>query len=267
VKQKKARRKIALVLSGGGARGFFHIGVIKALRELNIEIKEIAGSSIGAIIGALYASKPDIDFDALIDNISYTTLAEFSYQTISILSTKKLEAYLKKNIGVNTFSALTIPLSLPIVDINSGEEIVYRTGELFPPLIASMSIPGIFPLVKYENRILCDGGLLNNIPANLITQKKLPLIISDISLQKNKIDLKSSRLQIMKNIYLIPRYRLIAQELNSIKKERKVVHIEFHDYYHIFNFRKKNIKKMIALGYAMTMQEKEHILHACQKKL
>lgn len=254
-----AKKGVGLVLGGGGARGFFHIGVIKALQELDVRVVEVAGTSMGALIGTLYAYDPDYDFDQMIHDFNYVSLAKISHKTSGIISPEKVEEYIHSLIPARHFSDLKIPLSFPAVDINEGKEVIFRKGKLFPPLIASMSIPGVFPVVEYKRKYLVDGGLLNNVPVDLI-QNNIPLIVSDVSLQKCNITSTAHKREVMKNVYLIPRYQIMAEKLDRIRANRKVLLLEFHEHYHILDFRKAKIKHMVDLGYESVMKHKHKIL-------
>jgi len=242
----------SLVLSGGGARGFFHVGVLKAIQELNIKIDEIAGTSIGAVVGAMYASDPDYNFDDLLKNTDFKRLIGIKGKGTGFLSSRKIEKHLKNIIPAKRFSELKLKLKFTAVDVNTGEEIDFDKGNIFPALNAAIAIPALFPLVKVNGRYLCDGGLLNEIPFSLISQRK-KAIVSDLTSGKKKITDKSSTLNLFENLYIIPRMKLIEGHIKKFKSRKDVIYIEFHEPHNILDFRKAHLKKMMDLGYKRAM--------------
>ena len=137
--------KIGLVLSGGGARGISHIGAIKALMEEGIIFDIISGTSAGAFIGALLAHgySPD-DILEIFLKTYFSGYLRFGFSTGGLLRIDRAEEILKKYIPENTFEALKIPLAVTATDINAGEEICFRKGELAKPVLASCCLPGLF---------------------------------------------------------------------------------------------------------------------------
>ncbi|MFH0948270.1 MAG: patatin-like phospholipase family protein [Elusimicrobiota bacterium] len=169
------RPKIAVVLGGGGARGLSHIGVLKALEEKKIPIDIIVGTSVGALVGGLYASGMKIsDIENIGSSIGWNKISNFSsvklltlITTESLLSTDKLEKYLKKYIGAQKFDELSIPFACISCDIKTGERIVFKDGEVVFAMRASATIPGVFNPVEYRHRLLVDGGVVDNIPIDI----------------------------------------------------------------------------------------------------
>lgn len=169
------RPKIALVLGGGGARGLSHIGVLKALEEKKIPIDIIVGTSVGALVGGLYASGMKIeDLEKMGHNIGWNKISDLSTIKLftlitaeSLLSTDKLEKYLKKYIGAQKFDELKIPFACIACDIKTGERIVFKDGEVAFAMRVSATIPGVFNPVEYRHRLLIDGGIVDNLPVDI----------------------------------------------------------------------------------------------------
>ncbi len=169
------RPKIALVLGGGGARGLTHIGVLKAFEEKKIPIDIIVGTSVGALVGGLYASGMKIeDLEKMGHNIGWDKISNLSTLKLltlitaeSLLSTEKLEKYLKKYIGVQKFNELKIPFACIACDIKTGERIVFKDGEVAFAMRVSATIPGVFKPVEYRHRLLVDGGIVDNLPVDI----------------------------------------------------------------------------------------------------
>jgi len=163
--------KIGYALGGGAARGFSHIGVLKVLEEHNIFPDIIAGSSIGALIGALYASGAkvsDIEQFALrLDLKRLVFLADLTIPTSGLIGGRRVVSLLKSILGDLTFSQLRYDFACVATDINTGEQVVLRDGSLLEAVRASISIPGIFTPVRIGGRYLVDGGLVNEVPVSV----------------------------------------------------------------------------------------------------
>jgi len=166
----KRKKKVGLALSGGAARGIAHIGVLQVLREEQIPIDMIAGTSAGAAIGAVYAAGQNIDrLAAYAIDADWKRLAPLidpSFPKTGFIKGRKITKLLSTYVGGNIkFSDLKIPLSCVATDIDTGEEVVIDRGSLLEALRATISIPGIFTVVKREGRHLVDGGLTTPVPA------------------------------------------------------------------------------------------------------
>jgi NTE family protein len=177
------KKKIGLALSGGAARGLAHIGVIQVLREEKIPIDMIAGTSAGAVMGAVYASGQNIDriikqaLDAGWKRLA--PLIDPSFPKTGFIKGRKITRLLSTYVGGNIkFSDLKIPLACVATDIDTGEEVVIDSGLVLEALRASISIPGIFTVVKREGRHLVDGGLTTPVPVNVARQMGADFIIA-----------------------------------------------------------------------------------------
>ncbi|WP_293998040.1 patatin-like phospholipase family protein [Sphaerotilus sp.] len=209
------RPRIGLVLSGGGARGLAHVGVLKVLERAHIPIDAIAGTSMGAIIGGLYASglRADelerellaLDWTTLFANrLPRETLSERRKEEdfeispalevgigrvsgelmlpIGSVSSRGLELLLRRYTlpvrQVASFDALPIAFRAVATDMESGEAVVFRQGDLAQALRASMSVPGVFPPTEVDHRILGDGGLVNNLPVDVVRTMGVDVVIA-----------------------------------------------------------------------------------------
>jgi NTE family protein len=157
--------KIGLALGGGAAKGVAHIGVLKALEDANIDVDYIAGTSVGAMIAALYAFKVDVEtIGSLARRLTMSKVTSFKPNKTGFFSTESLRELMLEYIGDVAIEDAVIPLSIVATDINSGEEIILISGSVVDAVCASAAIPGIYIPVEINGRILVDGGLVQNVP-------------------------------------------------------------------------------------------------------
>ncbi|MDP4009976.1 MAG: patatin-like phospholipase family protein [Candidatus Shapirobacteria bacterium] len=248
------KKSIGLVLGGGGARGFFHIGVIKAIQELKIKIDKISGTSIGAVVGAMYAINPQIDLEKVIAELDYFAIIKTMAFGTKESSTHGVESLLRKYVSVEKFSDLKIPFCFNATDINQKKEVIFSHGSLFPGLLAAISIPGAFSPVKIGERFLVDGGVTNNIPISLI-KDTTDLIVSDITGPIKKVDDKISALDVLYSSVALMQFNKGQEEIKKAKKQ-KITYLNLDDdQVFIFDFRKSNYQKLIELGYQAMMKK------------
>ena len=176
--------KVGLALGSGGARGIAHIGVIKALLEAGIPIHMIAGTSMGALVGACYAADANISLleeIALKSNLrkmAHLLDPKLTLLSAGILHGGRVENFLKSIIGDKRIEDCEIPYSAIATDIRSGKEIILNRGPLIKAVRASISIPFVFVPVKYESAYLVDGGTVNPVPANVVRSMGATFIIA-----------------------------------------------------------------------------------------
>lgn len=156
---------VGLVLSGGGARGFAHVGVLRVLEEAGAKFDVVAGTSMGAIVGALYANglSPD-DIQELTAATTWRDVVDLSLKT-GLMKGERLHELLSEHLPVS-FEELKLPLAVITTDIESGEEVVHTEGDLITAVRASAAFPGAFEPIHLEGRTLSDGGIVNNLPVN-----------------------------------------------------------------------------------------------------
>lgn len=179
--------KIALVLGGGSAKGFAHVGVIRALEQEKIPIHMIIGTSVGSLIGGLYAANPNsFDLEWLAFKIDRGDILDFSivYSKFGPVQGAKLENFIEHNVKIKKVEDTRIPFTPVATDLNSGETILLERGSLAKAIRASSSIPGIFVPVSFDNRTLVDGGVTNNVPCDIARAKGADIVIA-VNLQKD----------------------------------------------------------------------------------
>lgn len=174
------QKKIGLALSGGAARGFAHLGVLKVLREHNIPIDFIAGTSAGSFAGAAFASGMSVEeIVAFGHKINWRTMAGFSYSPKGILSNAPMGNFMKKNFRHHTFEKLPIPFTAVACDLETGEEVWLKEGDLPFAVRASCAIPGVFmPLEDENGRKLIDGGVVAPVPTKAVKSLGAEIIIA-----------------------------------------------------------------------------------------
>lgn len=163
-----AKIGVALALSSGGARGLAHIGVLKVLERYHIPIAAIAGSSMGGVVGSLYATGYSAEMiENIAKGIRRSHWIDFSVSRMGLLAGKKLEGLINLFTQGKTFEDCHPPLQVVAVDIEKGTEVILNSGPLAQAIRATASIPGIFSPVIMEGRILVDGGIVNRVPVNI----------------------------------------------------------------------------------------------------
>jgi NTE family protein len=168
----EVRFKSGIVLSGGGARGFAHLGVLEALNEAGIFPEIISGTSAGALVGVLYAD--GYTPREILDMMNSSSRLHFVRPTVpkeGLLQISGIERILNENLRAKNFSELKIPLYVTATDLNNGKIEYFSTGELLRPVIASASIPVLFKPVVIDNIHYVDGGVLDNLPVRPLEGK------------------------------------------------------------------------------------------------
>ncbi|MFO7889375.1 MAG: patatin-like phospholipase family protein [bacterium] len=177
--KKTKNKKIGLALGGGAVLGAAHIGVLKALEEHNISISYISGTSIGAFIGAFYAfGKSWKEIEEITKDLKWLNVSGLSVPKLGLLSNKKLGDVIKDNIGDETIEQADIPIAIVATDITSGEKVVFKKGSVSTAVMASTCIPGIFIPVENNDRLLVDGGIVENVPVMPLKEMGADFIIS-----------------------------------------------------------------------------------------
>ena len=177
------RPKLGVALSGGGARGLAHIGILKVLRNADIQIDFMAGSSMGGVIAASYAAGlAPSEIEEIASSVgTISNLAQLVDPTLlkkGIFKGEKVTKLFKRYLGEKSFEDLEIPLTVTAVDLNSNQEIRISDGLVTDALRATISIPGIFVPVEKEDMRLVDGGLLNNLPVDIVRDMGADIILA-----------------------------------------------------------------------------------------
>jgi len=182
------KKNVALVLGSGGARGAAHIGVINELLKQGYNITSISGTSMGALVGGMYATgnlKTFEDWMCSLSKLDVFNLVDFTLSLNGLVKGNKILKEMKEMIPDRNIETLPIPFVAVATDIINGKEVVLNDGSLYDAIRASISIPTVFTPFSYNGLKLVDGGVLNPIPINLVKRYKDDILIV-VNLGSNK---------------------------------------------------------------------------------
>jgi NTE family protein len=170
---------IGVALGGGFARGMAHIGVLKVLEQEGIPVRIIAGTSVGALIGACYCSGLSIEeLEKVAHSVRFTTFARWTVSRFGFASNDRMVQFLNRTLKVKTFEELRIPLGITATDFNTGEGVVFHSGSMVDPVRASCAYPGMFLPVEIRGRWLVDGMLSHPVPTSPLHEMGADRIIA-----------------------------------------------------------------------------------------
>ncbi len=236
--------KVGLALSGGAARGLAHIGVLKVIQEENIPIACVAGASVGSLMGALFAAGMHwTDMAETARRIKWKDLAQLTLSQLGIAKHAKLKEIIDRLIGGKHFEDLPLPLAVVAVDLQNGREVVLSSGPVADAVRASSSIPGLFEPTLLGGRFLVDGGLLNNLPADVARTLGADVVIAvDLNAHADETSPPKSVLDIL--------YRCFQIVLDHNEQDERAIadvviapDLKGRSYYDL-----KPLDEMIALG-------------------
>lgn len=249
------KKKYSLALGGGGAKGFAHVGVLKALEELNIEISHIGGTSVGSFIGGMYALWKDVSkIEKIAMELDSDELKNLATNYIKInKETEKKDPLLfliDKYIGDATFDDCILPFVAVTVDLNTGEKVFHTSGSLKHVVRASCSVPFIFGSYEYDGMNLVDGGFTDSVPTEAVRSIGGDKIIGVQleSYQPQKYG-KKTFANIQSQTYQSFVYNVAKEDMYLADKK-----IEFHlERYSVSELFEKR-KMIIDVGYQETMR-------------
>jgi NTE family protein len=238
--------KIGLALGGGGARGLAHIGALKVLAQAGIQPDYIAGTSIGAIIGAWLAlGKPLAELETLCLSFdrskAWRTLVDIGNPRYSILAGHKIKKFIYSLFGTKKFADCQIPLAVVATDLANGREVIIRQGSITRAVLASIAIPGLLPAVRVDRRYLIDGASANITPASVVSQLGAKIIIAlDLSVKSSAhFTAKPKLFTTLMQSYTIIREQSIKYQLSRLKgQDRTLILVQpaFTDIIDTFEF-------------------------------
>lgn len=210
-------KEVSLVLSSGGARGIAHVGAIEELERRGYHIRAISGTSMGALVGGLYAAgglKLYKEWALTLDRMDVFSLVDYSWYGTGIVKGERVLDEMKKIIPDRNIESFPIPFSAIATDIINGKEVVFNSGSLYEAIRASISVPTVFTPFEYQGMQLVDGGVMNPIPINRV-QRSIGDILVVVNVNamvpfKRKINTKEIA---------------IEKELEKDKKFKKYIHL------------------------------------------
>lgn len=233
-----------LALGGGAVLGSAHIGVLRALKEKNIDIKAVSGTSIGALIGALFAfGKTPDEIEELAVNMDWLDISGFSLSKMGLMSNKMLGDLLIDQLGEVDIRDAKIPLAIMATNIETGEKVVLRKGPVHKAVMASTCLPGIFIPIDWNKTLLIDGGVVENVPISPLKEMGIkPIIGVDLN-SGRKYQRPKDMLEVMTNA--------LEMAINTAAKEQTkdadfVIKPELTGFSKVSN---ENAKKLIEEGY------------------
>lgn len=179
------KRKVALVLAGGGARGVAHIGAIEELESQGFEISAVAGTSMGALVGGVYASghlEPFKQWLCELDKYKVFSLVDFALSTEGLVKGDRVMNAMKELVPDVEIERMPVPFAAVAADLLTGREVVLDRGGLYEAIRASISIPSVFRPVHRDGMVLVDGGTVNPLPLNRVRREEGDLLVAvDVS--------------------------------------------------------------------------------------
>ena len=246
-------KKVGLALSGGGARGIAHLGVLKAFEENEIKISAISGTSAGAIAGVLFANgyAPEEILEIIIKT-NFFRLIRPAISKTGILKMSSAEGLFKKYLPHDSFDKLQIPFFAAATHLRKGETVIFKDGPLILSVMASSCIPVIFDPVKINGEYFVDGGVLNNMPAEPL--QSVADIIIGVNTNKVSKDYAPGNVR-----DLLERILLMAINYNAYDR-RKYCHflIEPSEIYRHSAFDVQHAKDIFKIGYEETKYQFKH---------
>lgn len=274
-------KKIGLALGGGGAKGVSHLLILETLEELGLRPAYVTGTSIGALIGAMYcAGMPTQDIKdiflefSLKDNESIKHLVtkkhifkwmDFigpQFRGKGLIRVENLITYLFESVQANRFTQLEIPLKVVASDFWNRQQVVLDKGALIPAIRASMSLPGLFEPVKVGGRILIDGGAVNPVPFDLLPDSCDLRIAVDVIGERSDTEKMPSLSEAVFNTYQIMQKSIIREKLDKappeIYIEPNVVNVKMLEFYRANEIFKQGTATKSNLKRKITLWEKHH---------
>lgn len=249
-----ARPSLGIALGGGAVKGAVHIGVLKALQEAELPVDFISGTSIGAMVGTLYAfGKEPEEIADLAKDMNWLDITSYTFSKFGILSNKAIRKIMIKEIGDVNLEDSPIPLAIIAADVSTGDRVVFKKGSAADAVMASTCIPGVFVPVQLDGRLLVDGGIVEQVPISSLRNMGADYILG--------IDLSGAqKLQKPKGI--------IDVILNSIEiavRHQTMLHTEDADAVISLDVRQHgrpgeaNVTRLVEEGYKAARENLERI--------
>lgn len=243
--------KVGLALGGGGAKGVAHIGVLQALEEARVKPDYIAGTSVGAMVAAMYAFNVNINTIANIArNLTLAQITTFKLNKTGFFTADPLKEILIEYLGEVNIEDATIPLSIVATDLTSGEEVIFTEGPLADAVCASASIPGVYIPTRLNGRILVDGGIVQNVPIRPLKAMGAGVIIASQLGGVRAYEEPKNVLDVMRNAFDIALSQRTKQE---VKQADLLIAMDLRDFSIADNTQRYD--ELFAIGYDTAAKE------------
>ncbi len=245
---------IGISLSGGGARATAHLGVLQALNENGIFPNRVSGASAGSIIGSLYClGNTPLQILELSREQSFLKIFRIGFFNKGMTELTYLKSFLEEHFPTNSFDELKIPLHISVSNINSGDFEIISNGEIIKPLLASCALPLIFKAIKMNGSLYVDGGLLNNLPVEILMTYCDKIIGSSVCPHEERSDIKGFR-HIGERCLQLAIYNTVKPRLPFCD-----IALEITDAYGYSMFDFKKSDALFEIGYDAAMDQMENI--------
>ena len=247
------KKKLGLALSGGAAKGIAHIGVLQALKDRNLKISYISGTSVGAIIASLFSFEVELDeIGRFAKSLSISKISKFKPSRSGIFNNDNLRGLLREFLGYSQIQDAILPLSIIATDINSGAKVVLNSGDVCDAVCASSAIPGIFAPVEISGIPLVDGGLVQNLPVDVLREMGANFCIgSDLS-SSYRFSKVTNIVDVIRNSFGIMVY---YKDYSQIEICDLLISMELGDF--SLNDNTDKFDELVAIGYESTIRALE----------
>ncbi|MBM7701752.1 patatin-like phospholipase family protein [Metabacillus iocasae] len=252
--------RVGIALGSGGARGFAHLGVMKVLQEENIPIDYIAGSSMGALVAAFYATGLELE---LLYKIAHAFkrkyYLDFTVPKMGFIVGNRIKELVRTFTRGKNIEELDIPIAIVTTDLKTGEKIVFKSGPVAEAVRASISIPGIFVPEQWNGRLLVDGGVVDRIPVSVVKDMGADIVVG-VDVSRVKVDAEVGSI-----------FDVILQSLDILQdelvKNREIASdVMIRPHVEMFSSRAfTNIKEMISIGEEEAYKQVPKIKEAIEK--
>jgi NTE family protein len=247
-------KKVGLALGGGAARGAAHIGALKAFEEYNLKFDIIAGTSVGSIVGACIAAGINWrEMEKAVEDLKIPDLLKWKKWEIGYDSST-IATFLEKIIGKKTFEELNLPFAAVATDVKHAKEKIFKSGNVLKAVQTSCTVPGVFVPVKENGTILVDGGVVNNVPSNIVKEMGADVVFAiDLNGELPDIELEG---KLIETLYAV--FNIMVRNNSQLGYHNAdyviVPKLEEYPYHKI-----DKAKEMQKLGYEATIKILEEI--------
>ena len=243
--------KVGLALGGGGAKGVAHIGVLKALEDAKVRPDFIAGTSVGAMVAAMYAFNVSIDtITNIARDLTLSQITTFKLNKTGFFTADPLKEILAEYLGEANIEDASIPLAIVATDLKKGEEVIFTHGPLADAVCASASIPGVYIPMKMGERTLVDGGIVQSVPVGAVKDMGAGVIIASQLGGVGVYEEPKNVLDVMRNAFDIALSRRTREE---VKEADLVIAMDLRDFSIADNTERYD--ELFTIGYDTATKE------------